>query len=89
VTTKNLLTLDLDDRQLAALGVLDDDDSSGLSESAATVLYQLVERVLDGVHRPGSWERAWLCQAFGDEWIERMEQDPQAAWRQRIGRRTT
>lgn len=54
---------------------------------AETALLELIERAVQGVTRPGCWERAWLRQVFGDEWMEQMEEDPQAFWRQRPRRR--
>jgi hypothetical protein len=43
----------------------------------AAVLAELADHAQQGVYRPGSWERAWLCQAFGYEWLERLEPDPE------------
>jgi hypothetical protein len=37
------------------------------------VVLQLIDHAQQGVYRPGSWERPWLCQAFGDDWTKRME----------------
>jgi hypothetical protein len=55
--------------------------------TADQALAALVEHVQDGMERPGSWERPWLIQAFGDGWIHSMEQDPDAEWRQRPRKR--
>ena len=71
------LTIEVSAEQLAALRVLDE------ASDAHTTLLELVGRVVDGVTRPGAWERAWLEQAFGDTWQERLEPDPSAPWRQR------
>lgn len=49
----------------------------------AKVLVELADHARQGIFRPGSWERPWLKQAFGDEWVERLEQDPAARWRVR------
>jgi hypothetical protein len=38
-------------------------------------LLELAARAVDGVSRPGSWERQWLYQAIGDEWEDRLEPD--------------
>jgi hypothetical protein len=70
------LTLDLSESTLRLLEVV----GNGHAETA---LLALVERATQGVTRPGCWERAWVRQVFGDEWIEQMEEDPQAYWRQR------
>lgn len=42
----------------------------------AQVLVELADHAQQGVFRPGAWEREWLCQALGYEWIDRMEIDP-------------
>jgi hypothetical protein len=51
--------------------------------NAETALRELAARVADGVQRPGSWERDWLHQAFGDEWTRQLEQDPDCHWHER------
>ena len=40
------------------------------------VLNDLVDHATQGVYRPLSWERPWLCKALGYDWIERLEPDP-------------
>jgi hypothetical protein len=52
------------------------DPERGLDDVAA-VLVELADHAQQAVYRPGSWERPWLCQAFGWEWRERMEPDPE------------
>jgi hypothetical protein len=37
------------------------------------VVSKLIDHAQQGVYRPGAWERAWLEQAFGDDWIENLE----------------
>ncbi len=37
------------------------------------VVGTLIDHAQQGVYRPGAWERRWLCQAFGDEWLARLE----------------
>jgi hypothetical protein len=71
----------LDIEIVACLEILGDPEHP--EESAASVLAELADRARDGVTRPGSWERPWLCQAFGDEWTERLEPDPEAWWCER------
>jgi hypothetical protein len=71
------LTIEVSAEAHAALRVL---DAGG---DAQCTLVQLVERVMDGVTRPGAWERAWLEQAFGEAWHEHLVPDPSAPWRQR------
>src|SRR5262249_40960759 len=36
------------------------------------VIMELIDHAQKGVYRPGAWERNWVCQAFGDDWIERL-----------------
>ena len=55
---------------LRLIAVLDD---RGRADAA---LLELAARAVDGVSRPGSWERAWLEQAFGYEWEQRLEPHP-------------
>ena len=71
------LTIEVSPEQLASLQVLD-----GQGDARCT-LVELVGRVVDGVTRPGAWERSWLEQAFGAAWQRRLEPDPAAYWRQR------
>jgi hypothetical protein len=51
------------------------DPHGGLKDVAA-VLEELADHAQQGVYRPGAWEREWLCQALGWEWLENMEPDP-------------
>jgi hypothetical protein len=37
------------------------------------VVSKLIDHAQQGVYRPGAWERAWLEQAFGDDWIDGLE----------------
>lgn len=76
------LTIELHEETVRALEVL-----SERGDAEAT-LHELAARAVDGVSRPGAWERAWLQQAFGYEWIDHLEPDPDApGWRQRPRRR--
>ena len=75
------VTIDLPEELVQLLAVLDD---CGRADAA---LLELAARAIDGVSRPGSWERPWLHQAFGEAWEERLEADPRARWRQRPRRR--
>lgn len=34
------------------------------------LIRELLDHVDQGIYRPGSWERAWLAQVFGDEAVE-------------------
>lgn len=40
------------------------------------VIGTLVDHAWQGTLRPGSWERPWLCSAFGSDWTRRLERDP-------------
>lgn len=51
------------------------DPASGLHG----VLYELIDHAQQGVYRPGSWERGWLCQVFGEDWLQRLEPDDDPA----------
>lgn len=55
------------------LSVLIDPDQ-GLPDLAA-VIGEILDHVQQGVYRPGAWEREWLCQAMGHDWLERLEPD--------------
>jgi len=52
------------------------DPDHGLDDVAA-VLTELADHAQQGVYRPGSWERPWLCQALGWDWLENLEPDPE------------
>src|SRR5437773_2526922 len=40
------------------------------------VLEELIDHAQEGVYRPGSWERRWIIQAFGDDFQKRLETWP-------------
>jgi hypothetical protein len=61
------ITLEIDDTTASLLAILSDDGS------VTEVLETLIDHAAQGVYRPGAWERAWLCQVFGDEFIEKLE----------------
>jgi hypothetical protein len=58
------------------------DPGQGLADLPA-VVGRLLDHVQQGVYRRGAWEREWLCQAFGDRWLERMEPDPGSPYHDR------
>jgi hypothetical protein len=70
------VTLELDQRQAALLGVLAGPENG--SPDLAGVMWAVLDHVLQGIERWGAWEREWLTQALGDEWLERLERDPDA-----------
>jgi hypothetical protein len=61
------ITLEIDDITASLLATLSDDGS------IPEVLEILIDHAAEGVYRPGSWERAWLCQVFGEDFIEKLE----------------
>ena len=69
------LTVQLPDEWVRNLEALVDPDR-GLDDVAA-VLVELADHAQQAVYRPGAWEREWLCQAFGNEWLDRLEPDPE------------
>lgn len=84
------ITLRLKPQTARLLEVLAASDAVGskrdvalLHEKVADVVYHLAMSAAEGVQRPGAWERAWVAQAFGGGWEQRLEPDPQATWRQR------
>jgi len=52
------------------------DPERGIDDVAA-VLVELADHAQQAVYRPGAWERGWLCQAFGWDWLENLEPDPE------------
>ena len=61
------ITLDIDDITAALLATLDDEGS------AQNAINELVSHAMQGVYRPGSWERPWLTQAFGEDFLAKLE----------------
>lgn len=49
----------------------------------AEVLARLADHAQQGVYRPGSWERPWLVQVFGEDFLAKLEKDPDAPFFQR------
>lgn len=41
----------------------------------ADVTEKLLDHAQQAIYRPGSWERSWLQQAFGDDWTARLVPD--------------
>jgi hypothetical protein len=46
--------------------------------SVEAVIGALIDHAQQGVYRPGSWERGWLCQVFGGDWTAHL--DPGDPW---------
>lgn len=72
------IEIEVGDEAAALLKVLAGD------KEPADALRQLVHHATDGVRRPGSWERPWVCQVFPEEyWSDRVEPDPDTHWQVR------
>lgn len=55
------------------LAVLDDGDvNDSIEAQVSRVLCRLADHAQQGVYRPGAWERNWLAQVFGDEFLARL-----------------
>lgn len=55
------------------LAVLDDGDvNDPIEVQVRRVLRRLADHAQQGVYRPGAWERNWLAQVFGDEFLARL-----------------
>lgn len=64
------ITVEVSDVVYKLLEVL----SQGRSQpKVEDVVLQLIDHAQQGVYRPGAWEREWLMQAFGADWIEHLE----------------
>jgi len=72
------ITLELEEDVIELLAALRGPfaEDRGQLENARRALLHLVYSAADGMRRPGSWERGWLVQAFGDDFTERLERDP-------------
>lgn len=67
------VTVTIPERSARNLAVFIDPDQ-GL-DTLATVLAELADHAQQGVYRPGAWERGWITQVFGTEWLARVEPD--------------
>jgi len=67
------VTVTLPVEQFRRLAVLAADPSD--PAAVAGVLATLADHAQQGVYRPGAWEREWVCQVFGDDWLTRVEPD--------------
>lgn len=67
---KRMVVLELSEDTVKLLQCLATADAMGGPDADGPqlerVLKHLAHSAADGVRRPGSWERAWLQQAFGD-----------------------
>lgn len=73
-TPEPTVAVSMPDWLATRLSVLIDPDR-GITDLAG-VIGEILDHVQQGIYRPGSWERGWLCQAVGYDWTARMEPDP-------------
>ena len=73
------ITVTVTDEVAARLAVLTDPSLLTAGATAADAVRDAVAVLIDhaqqGVYRPGAFERDWLCQVFGDEWLTRLVPD--------------
>lgn len=67
------ITILISDEDAARLAVLLDPEQGMVK--LEDVVAELADHAQQGVYRPGAWERGWLCQAFGDDWLARVVPD--------------
>lgn len=69
------ISIDVSPTVFMLLRVLGGVIPAGGTDAAAVqkVVETLVDHAQQGVYRPGSWERGWLQQAFGDAWEQLLE----------------
>lgn len=81
------ITITITDEVAARLAVLTDPSlltaGATIAAAASDAVAVLIDHAQVGVTRPGSWERGWICQVFGDEWTARLEPDPDVWSRRR------
>ena len=68
---KRKITVEIDEIPYRLLQVIT--CSADAPASVEEVVGPLIDHAQQGVYRPGSWERGWLYQAFGDEWTTHLE----------------
>jgi hypothetical protein len=61
------ITLEIDDTTASLLATLSENGS------VPEILETLIDHAAQGVYRPGAWEREWLCQVFGDDFVDKLE----------------
>lgn len=69
-SAKRRITVEVSDTVYNLLEVLARDH---VGFSVEGIVSELIDHAQQGVYRPGAWERDWLIQAFGDEWIKHLE----------------
>ena len=74
------ITVEIPEDALELLAVLRlpwDETDRGRDENARVALLHLIHSATDGVRRPGAWERGWVNQAFGYDFEDLLEVDPE------------
>jgi hypothetical protein len=67
------ITVEVSDTVYRLLEVLTHADGTDAPRiTVQDVVARLIDHVQQGIYRPGAWERDWLCQAFGHEWLEQL-----------------
>jgi hypothetical protein len=66
VTKLRRVEIHISEEQFAALTRLASSDACAGGGGIQGVIDYLLHCCADGVRRPGSWERQWLAQAFGE-----------------------
>ena len=56
-------------------------DCGGAGDSLESVMHFIISSVVDGMRRPGSWERPMVTSMFGEDWTSELEPDPDAPFR--------
>jgi hypothetical protein len=65
------ITVEVNAVVYSLLGVLAEGDYG--PETVEQVVLELIDHAQQGVYRPGAWEREWLMQAFGPDFLQRLE----------------
>lgn len=73
------ITITVSDEVAERLAVLTDpsllEPGATVTDAARDAIAVLIDHAQQGVYRPGAWERSWLMQAFGDDWLKHLEPD--------------
>jgi hypothetical protein len=67
------ITVEVSDVVYQLLEVLTKGEYGAAESGVEGVVLELIDHAQQGVYRPGAWERQWLMQAFGADWIEHLE----------------
>jgi hypothetical protein len=73
------ITVTVSDEVAAQLAVLTDPSmltsTATVADAARDAVAVLIDHAQQGIYRPGSWERPWLQQVFGDDFERRLVPD--------------